>query len=70
MAKLDEATGRYAEAAGYLEPLIKAEPNWFDAHWELANVYYALDRGTDARRERTIAQDLRLRQQKSDPAEK
>ena len=70
MAKLDEATGRYAEAAGYLEPLIKAEPNWFDAHWEMANVYYALDRGTDARRERAIAQDLRLRQQKSDPAEK
>jgi len=36
----------------------------------MANVYYALDRGTDARRERAIAQDLRLRQQKSDPAEK
>jgi tetratricopeptide (TPR) repeat protein len=70
MAKLDEATGKYAEAASYLEPLVKAEPNWFDAHWELADVYYALDRTTEAKRERTIAQDLRLRQQKPDPAAK
>jgi tetratricopeptide (TPR) repeat protein len=70
MAKLDEAAGKYAEAASYLEPLVKAEPNWFDAHWEMANVYFALDRSTDARRERAIAQDLMLRRQKNDPAVK
>jgi Tfp pilus assembly protein PilF len=64
MAKLDEVTGKYAEAAGYLEALVKAEPDWLDAHWELANVYYALERPADAKRERAISQDLKLRQQK------
>jgi len=64
MAKLDEVTGKYADAAGYLEALVKAEPDWLDAHWELANVYYALERPVDAKRERAISQDLKLRQQK------
>lgn len=63
MAKLDETTGKYAEAAAVLEDLVKAEPNWLDAHWELANAYAELDRPEDSRRERAIAQQLKDRQQ-------
>jgi Flp pilus assembly protein TadD len=32
MAKLNEVTGRYTEAAAALEALVKEEPNWIDAH--------------------------------------
>ena len=59
MAKLDVVIGRYAEAAAILEDLVKAEPNWADAHWELASVYTELNRTAEGRRERTIAQKLR-----------
>ncbi|MGA2218826.1 MAG: tetratricopeptide repeat protein [Terracidiphilus sp.] len=62
MAKLDETTGKYAEAVAELEDLVKAEPNWLDAHWELANAYAELDRPADSRRERVIAQQLKDRQ--------
>jgi len=67
MAKLDEATGRYAEAAAALEDLVKAEPNWMDAHWELATAYLELNRAEDGKRERMIAQELRARHSKQEP---
>jgi protein O-GlcNAc transferase len=71
MAKLDELSSRYAEAAAILEELVKAEPNWMDAHWELASAYYELNRPEDGKRERTIAQDLRAKRtpQPLDPKE-
>lgn len=59
MAKLNAATGKYAEAAAALESLVKAEPSYIDAHWTLATVYFDLNRPEDGRRERTIAQGLR-----------
>lgn len=62
MAKLNDATGRYAEAAAVLEDLVKTEPNYFDAHWELAIAYLNLDRPEDGKRERMIAQQLQARQ--------
>jgi len=61
MAKLDVLTEHYAEAETMLEELVKAEPNWADAHWELATVYTELNRPTDGRRERMIAQELRAK---------
>ncbi len=67
MAKLNETTGKYAESAAILENLVKAEPDYLDAHWELATVYAELDRPEEGRRERIIAQQLRARQQKQVP---
>jgi Flp pilus assembly protein TadD len=63
LAKLNEVTGKYTEAAAVLEELVKAEPNWMDAHWELATAYFDLNRPEDGKRERMIAQDLKTRQQ-------
>jgi tetratricopeptide (TPR) repeat protein len=63
VAKLNETSGRYAEAATILQELVKAEPNWMDAHWELGAVYYELDRPEDGKRERMIAQELKSQQQ-------
>jgi tetratricopeptide (TPR) repeat protein len=59
MAKLNNATGRFAEAAPVLEDLAKANPTWLDAHWELATAYFGLNRPEDGKRERQIAQKLR-----------
>ncbi len=70
MAKLNETTGRYAEAAAALEDLVKAEPAWIDAHWELAAAYIELNRPEDGKRERMIAQQLRVARQKEEPETK
>jgi predicted Zn-dependent protease len=70
MAKLDETTGKYAESAAILEDLVKAEPNYLDAHWELATVYTGLNRTEEGSRERMIAQLLRTRRQKEEPGTK
>jgi Flp pilus assembly protein TadD len=70
MAKLDEAMGKFPEAAVVLEALVRDEPNWIDAHWDLANTYFELNRHEDGKRERQIAQDLRIRQQKDTPEAK
>jgi tetratricopeptide (TPR) repeat protein len=67
MAKLNDATNRYAEAAAALEDLVKAEPNWFDARWELAIAYLNLGRLDEGRRERVIAQQLKASQHQNEP---
>jgi len=67
MARLDEGIGKNAEAATYLEALVKDEPNWIHAHWELANVYFSLDRLVEGKRERAIAQDLEMRRREQQP---
>jgi Flp pilus assembly protein TadD len=59
IARLDGITGKHSEAAAILEDLVKAEPDWFEAHWELAAVYQKLNRLEDARRERAAAQTTR-----------
>jgi tetratricopeptide (TPR) repeat protein len=58
-AKLLGATGRVAEAVPILEDLVKGKPDWEEAHWELANDYFKLDRAADGRRERAIVEQLR-----------
>ena len=62
MAKLNVSMEKNAEAAAVLEDLIKAAPNWMEAHWALAAAYYGLNRPDDGKRERLIAQKLKLRQ--------
>ena len=62
MAKLNVSMERNAEAAAVLEDLIKGKPDWMEAHWALSTAYYGLNRPEDGRRERTIAQELKLRQ--------
>jgi tetratricopeptide (TPR) repeat protein len=62
MAKLNDQTGKYAEAAAILEDLTRTDPNWLDAHWLLAAVYTELHRTGDSRKEREIAEQIRIRQ--------
>jgi len=62
MAKLNVSMEKNAEAAAVLEDLIRAAPNWMEAHWALAAAYYGLNRPDDGKRERLIAQKLKLRQ--------
>jgi tetratricopeptide (TPR) repeat protein len=67
IAKLNAKMGDYAKAIAELEELVKAEPDWLDAHWELAAAYFEADRPEDGKRERAVVQQLRLRQQTADP---
>jgi tetratricopeptide (TPR) repeat protein len=55
MAKLNDQSGKYAEAAAILEDLTRTDPNWLDPHWVLAAVYSELNRPEDAKRERAIS---------------
>jgi tetratricopeptide (TPR) repeat protein len=67
MAKLNVSMEKNAEAAAVLEDLIKAAPNWMEAHWALSTAYYGLHRPDDGKRERLIAQELKLHQQDNAP---
>jgi predicted Zn-dependent protease len=62
IAKLNDHTGKYAEAAAILEDLTRTDPNWLDAHWLLAAVYTELHRTGDSKKEREIAEQIRIRQ--------
>jgi tetratricopeptide (TPR) repeat protein len=62
VAKLDDQTGKYAEAAAILEDLVKSDPNWLDPHWVLAQVYSEMNRPEEGRRERGIAHEIELKQ--------
>jgi tetratricopeptide (TPR) repeat protein len=64
LARLDRAkllglTGRVTEAVPILEDLVKGKPDWEEAHWELANDYFELNRDEDGRRQRAIVKQLR-----------
>jgi tetratricopeptide (TPR) repeat protein len=61
-AKLNDQTGKYAEAAAILEDLTRTDPNWLDAHWLLAAVYSEMNRPADSKKEREIADQIRIRQ--------
>lgn len=63
LARLDRAkifalTGRTKDALPILEGLIDGKPDWKEAHWELANDYFKLDRAAEGRRERAIVEQL------------
>lgn len=64
LARLDRAKllgmmGRVAEAVPILEDLVKGKPDWQEAHWEMANDYFKIDRAADGRRERAVVERLR-----------
>jgi predicted Zn-dependent protease len=63
MAKLNISTGNASESVAPLEDLARSEPNWFEAHWQLAMAYFELGRSEDGKRERLIAQQLEAREQ-------
>ena len=67
IAKLNDQTGKYAEAAAILEDLTRTDPNWLDPHWLLAAVYSELHRPADGKREREIAEEIRIRQKNQKP---
>jgi tetratricopeptide (TPR) repeat protein len=67
MAKLEEQTGKYPEAAAILEELTKTDPNWLDAHWLLAAVYSELNRPEDGKRERAVAHAIELKEKVATP---
>jgi len=67
MAKLNIATSEYVQAVAGLEGLVKDEPNWFEAHWQLAIAYFELGRPEDGKRERMLAQQLQSRQPDEGP---
>jgi Tfp pilus assembly protein PilF len=62
IARLADDTGKYAEAAAILEDLVKANPDWLDAHWVLARVYSEMQRPEDSKRERGAAHEIELKQ--------
>ena len=61
IAKLNDQTGKYAEAAAILEDMVKTDPNWLDPHWLLAGVYSEMNRSGDSKREREIAEQIKIR---------
>jgi tetratricopeptide (TPR) repeat protein len=61
-ARLDDETGKLAEAVAILEELVKTDPNWLDPHWFLAQVYAETNRLEDSKRERGLAQQIELKQ--------
>ena len=67
MAKLNEQTGKYAEAAVILEDLVRTDPNWLDPHWLLAAVYSELNRPADGKRQREIAERIKIQQRDHKP---
>lgn len=67
LAKLDNMTGKYDEAATTLEDLERTDPNWLDPHVELATIYYKLHRPQDGQREREIVEKIEARQQEAGP---
>ena len=40
IAKLNDQTGKYAEAAVILEDLVRTDPNWLDPHWLLSSCLF------------------------------
>ena len=58
LGALDLAAGQTENARRGLEELIRAEPNFVEAHVTLATVYYRLKRKADGDRERAIVQKL------------
>jgi tetratricopeptide (TPR) repeat protein len=69
MATWKSATGKYEEAAGELEAIIKKDPDWLEPHIELAALYYRLHRPSDGAKERQIVARLTAASQSKGPQE-
>ena len=58
IATIELASGKVEEARRRLEMLVRASPQFLEAHATLATVYYRLKRKEDGDRERAIVRDL------------
>ncbi len=63
IASTEAAQGRLPEAAGDFESLIKDEPDFREAIWQLANVYIREGRKADGERERALYMKLNASRQ-------
>jgi Flp pilus assembly protein TadD len=66
-ALLKSAEGQIEAAVADLEKVVQADPNWLEAHVQLAALYYRLHRPADGARERQIVERLTADQQKQGP---
>jgi Flp pilus assembly protein TadD len=64
MALLKSAAGQVDAAVTDLEKVVHADPNWLDAHVQLAALYYKLHRPADGLRERQVVERLAAEQQR------
>jgi Tfp pilus assembly protein PilF len=67
MALVKRASGDLAGAATDLEAVVKAKPDWMQAHVELAAVYFGLHRADDGAKERQIVDKLADEERKAGP---
>ena len=69
IAAIHLAKGDFSEAQGELEALVKASPDFLEAHVSLATLYYRLKRKQDGDRERAIVTKLTAEKQARESAE-
>lgn len=67
MALLESASGNIEAAVTGLEKVVKGDPQWLEAHVQLAALYYKLRRPADGLRERQIVDRLTAEQQREGP---
>jgi len=70
LALCDVAKGELEPARQALEPLVKEEPSFTEAHVSLAMVYFRLGRREDGAREQAVVQRLNAEQKAREEAEK
>lgn len=64
---LKSTSGEYEPAARELEQLVKDDPDWFEAHVELATLYYRHHRPEDGATGRQIVDRLTAKQLEQGP---
>jgi len=67
MALLNSADGQIDDAIADLEKVVGADPNWLEAHVQLAALYYKSHRPADGLRERQVVDRLTAEQQRQGP---
>ena len=66
LALWKSASGQVEGAVGDLETVVRRDPNWMQAHVQLAALYYRINRPQDGLRERQIVDRLSAEQQKAE----
>ncbi len=69
LALVKGATGQVDAAVSDLEKIVQRDPNWLDAHVQLAALYYKQHRQADGLKERQIVDRLTAEQQKKGPSQ-
>jgi tetratricopeptide (TPR) repeat protein len=70
LALVQVASGELEPARRTLEPLVRENPDFTEAHVSLATVYYRLGRREDGAREQAIVQKLKAEQKAREDAER